>query len=143
MTTREQILKETREWLGTPYRHQHAQKGLGTDCLGLLVGVYTAIYGKPDAVIPAYSQGWDEVARREDMLIAAEKYLVPCTDGIYEPGNVLVFRMKPGAVAKHCAIVTEPERMIHAYQNLSVTEVYLVPYWKSRIAGVFKFPEVV
>jgi hypothetical protein len=143
MTTREQILTETRGWLATPYRHQHAQKGLGTDCLGLLVGVYTALYGKPDVVIPAYSLGWDEVAKREDMLTAAEEYLVPRTDGIYEPGDVLVFRMKPKAVAKHCGIVTEPERMIHAYQSLSVTEVYLVPFWRSRIAGVFKFPGVV
>lgn len=139
---RETIIAAAREWMGTPYKHQHMKKGLGTDCLGLLVGIYTELYGKPEDEIPAYSPGWDEVARREDMLWAASKYLVARTDGKYDPGDVLVFRMKPGFVAKHCAIVSEPQKIIHAYHGLSVTEVYLVPWWASRIAGIFKFPEV-
>ena len=142
MITVGQVIQEAREWIGTPYKHQHSKKGLGTDCLGLLIGVYSKLFGKPEEVIPPYSPGWDEVSKREDMLNAGARYLEQ-RDGVeYQPGDVLVFRMREGMVAKHCAIVSEPLRMIHAYQDLSVTEVHIVPYWKSRIAGVFKFPGV-
>ncbi len=34
MTTREDIVRAARGWIGTPYRHQASLKGVGTDCLG-------------------------------------------------------------------------------------------------------------
>ena len=33
------IAKQARGWLGTPFKHQGRVKGVGVDCLGLLVGV--------------------------------------------------------------------------------------------------------
>jgi cell wall-associated NlpC family hydrolase len=37
---RPDIVEEARSWLGTPYHHQAALKGVGCDCIGLLRGVY-------------------------------------------------------------------------------------------------------
>jgi hypothetical protein len=33
------IAIKAREWLGTPFKHQGRLKGVGVDCLGLLIGV--------------------------------------------------------------------------------------------------------
>jgi len=35
---RQLIVVETRDWIGTPYRHQASLKGVGCDCLGLVRG---------------------------------------------------------------------------------------------------------
>ena len=50
----ELVVKAARAWLGTPYRHQASTLGAGCDCLGLLRGVWRALYGdEPVAVPPA------------------------------------------------------------------------------------------
>ena len=40
----EAIIAAAKEWRGTPYHHQQSQKGVGCDCLGLVRGVYEAVY---------------------------------------------------------------------------------------------------
>ena len=42
---RNDIVAETRGWIGTPYRHQASLKGVGCDCLGLVRGVWRACVG--------------------------------------------------------------------------------------------------
>jgi cell wall-associated NlpC family hydrolase len=37
--TREDVVRETRTWLGTPFMHQQRIKGVGCDCAGLVIGV--------------------------------------------------------------------------------------------------------
>jgi len=37
------IIAEARSWIGTPYHHQAALKGVGYDCLGFVRGVWRAI----------------------------------------------------------------------------------------------------
>ena len=41
----DKIIAEARAWIGTPYHHQAAVKGVGCDCLGLVRGVWRAVYG--------------------------------------------------------------------------------------------------
>lgn len=38
-TTRAQVVQAARSWLGTPYHHQARLKGVGVDCVGLVIGV--------------------------------------------------------------------------------------------------------
>ena len=38
---RADIVEEARSWLGTPYHHQAALKGVGCDCIGLLRDVFS------------------------------------------------------------------------------------------------------
>ena len=40
MTEGVDVMRSARSWLGTPYRHQGARKGVGCDCLGLVRGVW-------------------------------------------------------------------------------------------------------
>ena len=45
--------------------------------------------------------------------------------------------MRADAVAKHCGILTAPDRFIHAYERSGVVEVPLDPAWRRRVAFAF------
>ncbi len=59
------IVAAARGWLGTPYRHQGALKGVGCDCLGLLRGVWREVVGAEPEEPPPYDSGWAESAAGE------------------------------------------------------------------------------
>ena len=128
-----------RSWIGTPYRHQQSVRGVGTDCLGLIRGVWREMHGDEPETVPNYSPMWGEVGSSEPMLEAAARHLVPASE--ITPGCVLIFRMRHGFVAKHCGIVTDVAHMVHAYQSVGrVVEGPLDANWKRMIAGIFKWP---
>lgn len=134
-----------RSWLGTPYLHQASLKGVGADCLGLVRGVWREVIGREPETPPAYSTNWAEVEGEERLLQAAERWLVPVEPNEARAGDVLLFRMAPNAAVKHCAILSEDEgpewRMIHAYWGRAVVETWMGPWWRRRLAGVFRLPE--
>jgi len=137
------IVAEARGWIGTPYVHQGSTRGAGTDCLGLLRGVWRALYGEEPAPVPAYTQDWAEPSGREELLAAAERWLQrkPVADAA--PGDLLLFRMREGRVAKHLGIAarTGPEAsFVHAYTGHGVIESPLSIPWARRIAARFEFP---
>lgn len=139
------VVTEAREWIGTPYRHQHSTKGVGCDCLGLVRGVYRGIIGPEPEQTPNYSPSWGEAGMQEVLLGAAQRNLVDKSSSDksmpLSPGDVLIFRMRRGMLAKHCGIAVSNTRMIHAYQGSgAVEESDLVPYWRQRIIGVFRYP---
>ena len=56
------------------------------------------------------------------------------------PGALVLFRMKPRAIAKHVGILTTPDSFLHAYERLGVIEERLTQPWRRRIAFAFLFP---
>jgi len=138
--TREVIVAAARAWVGTPYRHRASVRGEGADCLGLLRGVWRETVGPEPAALPAYTPDWAERTASDTLGEAARTYLCEIAIGAAAPGDVLLFRMAMGAPARHCAILSAPGRIIHAYWGRSVVETRLVPWWQRRIAGAFAFP---
>lgn len=105
----QKIITEARGWIGTPYRHQQSARGAGCDCLGLLRGVWRAMYGKEPESVPAYSADWSEPQGDEQLLRAATRHLIAVDVGRSSPGDLLLFRMRPGAVAKHRPALLQAE----------------------------------
>lgn len=140
---RADIVRIARSWIGTPYHHQASVQGVGTDCLGLLRGIWRALYGREPGSLPSYSRDWAEASGRETLLEAARRYLDEVKWGDGRPGDVVLFRLKPEFPAKHVAILTSETSIIHAMEGAPVSEVPLVPWWRKRIAGVFSFPGVI
>jgi NlpC/P60 family putative phage cell wall peptidase len=136
------IVAEARTWIGTPYRHQASLKSVGCDCLGLVRGVWRAVCGAEPEPVPAYAPDWAEASRREALAQAAERHLIEIDPAQFQPGDVLLFRWRNGFVAKHAAIVTAPDRMVHAHDGARVTEVALAAWWRRRLAYAFHFPGV-
>ncbi len=137
-------LAEARAWLGTDYVHQASAKGAGADCLGLLRGVWRALYGAEPEDAPAYSQDWSEASGDERLWAAASRHLVPVTAGQAAPGDILLFRMRERGVAKHLGLAAEigaRPTFIHAYTRHGVIESPLSKPWQRRVVARFKFPE--
>lgn len=141
--TRKDVVVCAADWIGTPYRHQASRKGIGTDCLGLLRGVWRELIGPEPEALPPYTPNWAEALKQETLLAAARRYLVEIPIGDQRPGDVLLFRMGLGHPAKHCGIVSAPDRLIHAYWGRSVCETRLVPWWTRRCAAAFQFPGLI
>jgi NlpC/P60 family putative phage cell wall peptidase len=141
----DEIVALAREWIGTPYRHQASCRGAGTDCLGLLRGVWREVLGPEPEVVPRYTPDWSEPNRQEDLLAAAGRHLLTIDLAEAGPGDVLVLRMREGGVAKHVGIMAQAPlgypTLIHAYSGHGVVESPLTPAWSGRIAGAFRFPE--
>lgn len=141
----EAIVARARAWIGTPYRHQASCRGAGTDCLGLLRGVWRETIGPEPEAVPGYTADWSEPARREDLLMAARRNLIEIRRAEMRPGDVLVLRMRENSVAKHVGIMaTSPDgapTLIHAYSGCSVVESPMTPTWARRIAAAFRFPD--
>ena len=140
--TRDGIVVTARRWIGTPYHHQASLCGIGTDCLGLVRGVWRELYGADAEAPPAYSRDWAEASGREAMLEAAARRLVPVPIALIGTGDVAVFQLRAGLVAKHAAIMTGPSTMVHAMEGAPVSEVPLTGWWRRRIAGAFQFPNI-
>lgn len=138
--SREEIIAEARSWLGTPYRHQASRKDVGCDCLGLLRGVWRGVSGKEPELPPPYSADWAEASRAESLAEAARRHLVEIPPDAIAPGDVLLFRWRAHLPAKHCAILSASDRMIHAHDGAAVAEVYFASWWRRRLAYAFRFP---
>jgi NlpC/P60 family putative phage cell wall peptidase len=144
MTTEARVVSEARAWLGTPYRHQASTQGAGTDCLGLLRGIWRAVYGAEPQPVPPYTEDWAEPARQEVLWAAADQWLEPKPLGQAAPGDVLLFRMREAGIAKHLGIqskVGPGASFIHAYTGHGVVESPLSQPWQRRIVARFAFPK--
>lgn len=138
------IIAEARGWIGTPYVHQGDVRGAGTDCLGLLRGIWRALLGTEPEVVPAYTQDWGEAGGHEILMAAADRWLRRKPLDQAAAGDVLLFRMRSGAVAKHLGVQTAVSPLatfVHAYTGHGVIESPLSEPWARRIAARFAFPE--
>lgn len=136
------VVALARGWIGTPYVHQASRQGAGADCLGLIRGIWRGLYGAEPETLPAYTPDWGEVGGHEHLATGAARHLVPA-EGPPRPGEVLLFRMREGAVAKHLGILTAAgpaAAFIHAYDRHGTVESPLSGPWAARIAGRFRFP---
>jgi len=132
-----------RGWIGTPYHHQACLRGVGCDCLGLIRGVWAEATGTPPLDVSPYTPDWSEPQGHETLAAGLAARLVQTPPEAARPGDVLLFRMRHGAVSKHLGLMTEAgprPRFIHAYQGHGVIEADLSPPWRRRLVAAFAFP---
>lgn len=140
----EMAAQEARKWIGTPYCHQASRKGAGTDCLGLILGVWRCLYGSEPTLIPPYTFDWSEPSGEETLWMAASKLLVSKTASQAATGDILLFRMKHRSIAKHMGIaghIGPQASFIHAYCGHAVVESALSSPWRRRVVARFEFPK--
>jgi NlpC/P60 family putative phage cell wall peptidase len=143
-----EIVAAARGWIGTPYVHQASCKGAGADCLGLIRGLWRDCVGPEPFRLPAYTPDWSEASGNEALFAGAAALLTPLVPGEEAPGDVMLFRMRRGAVAKHLGILAgcnpgpgSGASFIHAYSGHGVVESPLTPPWARRIVAYFRFPQ--
>lgn len=134
-----------RAWVGTPYVHGASAKGAGADCLGLVRGVWRALYGADLETPRPYSASWAEIDREETLWRGAARVLreIPLDEA--GPGDVALLRMRERAAARHLGVLAEDAQgaptLIHAYSSHGVVESALGEAWRRRIIAAFRFPQ--
>ena len=136
MIARDALIAEALTWVGTPFRRNQMCKGVGADCIGVVVGAGLAVGVKLD-YYNTYSPVPDGSLRREllkqfdKVFLRPEAYVAP------EPGDILMmsFEAEPHHVALYIG-----EDIVHAY--MAVRRCVRQPYsaaWRSRVMGIFRF----
>jgi NlpC/P60 family putative phage cell wall peptidase len=138
----EDIVRAARGWIGTPYLHQASVKGAGSDCLGLVRGVWRDVLGGEPEQAPPYAAGWAEESGVEKLAQAAARHLTLVPDRAFQAGDVLLFRWRSHLAAKHAGIAVSTSHMVHAQEHCVVTEVALNDWWRRHLSHVFRFPGV-
>lgn len=135
------VVDAARAWIGTPFRHGASRRGAGTDCLGLVRGVYRAVVGPEPVPVPYYGPDRSEAAGLERRLGAC---LQPAPPGAPDvPGEVLLFALRDEAAGRHLGIRSEAGphgRFVHAYDGRGVVESSLSHPWLRRVVARFRFP---
>jgi NlpC/P60 family putative phage cell wall peptidase len=139
MPTKDEIVAAARGWIGTPYRHQGQLKGVGCDCLGMILGVWREVGGGFEGSVPPYTPDWAEANGRETLAEGFRAHLMEIDPGEAEAGDVVLFRWRTHLPAKHAAILTARDRMVHSQQHAAVTEVPVSDWWRRRMAYAFSF----
>lgn len=137
------IVGVARGWIGTPYVHQAANRGAGCDCLGLLRGVWAEITGEPLIPVPPYTADWSEPQKDERLWVEMSDRMLSKRLVDAASGDVLLFRMRHGAVAKHVGLQAEignKSTFIHSYQGHGVIESTFSMPWQRRLAARFAAP---
>jgi len=131
------IVAAARGWVGTPYRHRAALRGVGCDCIGLLRGVWADVIG-PAPKLPPYGADWRDGTHSAELRALAERWLVPSE---MAPGAVLLFRIGAERAPRHCGIFVGQGRFVHAQERLGVVEGNLTEGWAKRVVSTWAFPE--
>lgn len=135
------VVAKAREYLHTPFVHQGRLKGIGVDCVGLLIGIAHEL-DVCEVEQVAYR-------RQEDgrvLLEMLEKHLTRLPEDAEPlPGRILAFRYRNAP--QHAAVVTEADgegrfSIIHALER-GVVEHALDERWKRRLCGIFEIPGMV
>ena len=77
---------------------------------------------------------------REVLAEGVRRMMIEVDPAAAAAGALVLFRMKPRAIAKHVGIITDPGSLIHAYERLGVIEEPLSSVWRRSIAFAFLFP---
>jgi NlpC/P60 family putative phage cell wall peptidase len=105
------IVAEAETWLGTPFRHAAALKGIGVDCIHLVHAVYRAV-GLTDVALPSYPPDWHlHQGGGNRLMEGLVPHCVPASEP-FELGDILVYNY--GRAPSHCAIYVGEGRVIHA-----------------------------
>lgn len=131
MTTRAEFIAQTLTWLKTPYHHQARLKGVGVDCIGLLVGVADELGIDTSNVPINYTRAPDPA-----QLFAAlheTGHVAPAA--VSAPGDIVLFRI--GRQPTHFGLLTD-YGFVHADHHFGVVEVPFDGKWRSRAMSYFK-----
>ncbi|AIF81410.1 NlpC/P60 family phage cell wall peptidase [endosymbiont of Acanthamoeba sp. UWC8] len=138
------IVEQARTWLGTAFHHQGRIKGIGCDCLGLIVGVADELNLKDKDGIRLSSYDEINYSKEPDSNHLTAKLMsilieVPTSE--IEPGDIGLFLINNNP--QHLAIISNyggKRGIIHSEARArKVVEHYFDEEWNERLTKVFRW----
>jgi len=135
MNIREKIIEEARTYLGTPFVHQGRLKGIGIDCIGLIVNV-----GKSLDLLHNDNTTYGRYPDGVTLMAELRKYFIEKSIEKVQSGDVAVYWLKNPDIPTHVGIVTD-YGLIHTYADIGkVVEHKLTKAWSKRLYAAFTYP---
>lgn len=130
-----QIVEEARTWIDTPFRHQGRLRGVGSDCVGVILGVGKAL-GLLDFQLSNYGRLPDGMLMHRIMCEHLDKVSIESM----QFGDIILFKFDSDP--QHVGFYTDVG-ILHSYADVKkCVETSLDDVWKSRIVDVFRFKGV-
>ncbi len=138
------IIAQARTWIGTPYHHQARLKGVGCDCLGLVVGVASELKltDETGKLLSSFDQTNYSTQPDGQLLTGKLQALlneIPIADKA--PGDLALFKIDGNP--QHMGLLSDFEGgigVIHSYVSSGkVVEHRLDKKWEQRIVKVFRW----
>jgi cell wall-associated NlpC family hydrolase len=143
----EEIVREARSWVGTPYRHQGKVRGRAVDCVGLILGVGHAlalldISREEWATFAGYTRTPNPRKMGEAMELFLER--LELEPGEEPPAGAIGWFGWRDELPMHLAIIARFEgraTMIHAYSHAErCVEHGFVAEWPERVVSWWAYP---
>lgn len=139
MTSQAEIVAAARGWIGTPFQHQARLRGVGVDCIGVVIGVAHEL-----AISDYDITGYGAAPYAGLVMQEAERHLERVPAEAMRAGDVLLLRIENDP--QHFGIVAEvplgPDlpRFVHAFSKVGrCVETALDRFWRARVVGVYRF----
>lgn len=141
------IVAQARTWLGTPFHHQGRVKGVGVDCIGLIVGVARELEltdQKGMALADYDEANYSPTPDGRSLKAAVCRHLAEIPVGEAVPGDLFLFRFHHDP--QHIGIVSHlPDGelgIIHCHASSGkVIEHRLNDTWRRLIVAAYRFPQ--
>ncbi len=137
-----QVVSKAREWIGTPFHHQGRLKGIGCDCLGMLIGVAQEMNLTSSGILihDLDNTNYSRTPNVQEMHSKLEKYFQAIEIENILDGDILLMEVDNspqhlGIVATHS---TGCLSVIHALNRIGVSEHILTEAWKKRIYKAYR-----
>lgn len=152
MAIRDMIVAEAREWIGTKFHHQGRVKGVGCDCIGMVLGALhnagARSRKRDDAGNPIPFTTFDRRdyapdPNSERLKHTLDEHLREIPLSAIRQGDVLLFKVIH--LPQHVGIVADHPQgglsLIHAYSPArQVVEEVLNDSWLTRVIGAYRVP---
>lgn len=120
------LIEEAYTWLGTPYAYAKAEKGVGTDCSGMVMTLYSEIEG---CTLPRNSALQAEVC-------------LPLEEKEIRSGDLVFFATgKDPEKISHVGLIIDANSFIHASasKGVVISELH-TPYYTRTLRGFGRVP---
>lgn len=145
------IVTEARHWIGTPFHHQGRLRGVGVDCVGLVIGIceslnlHSRALDKKGRKVPFTAldeQGYAPEPQGNLLRTKLDAFLEPIPADSMKPGDIALFVM--ARHPQHVAIIGDYPggglSLIHAYSPRGgVCEHGYNEKWQRRIVSAYRF----
>jgi cell wall-associated NlpC family hydrolase len=110
---RSELIEEACSWVGTPWIHNQALKGVGTDCIQFIVVLGKMVGSVPESYnSPKYNRDWALHNGRSILLEEMKKFCDKISIDKMLPGDIIITNQ--GLCASHAAFYIGDDLVIEA-----------------------------
>lgn len=133
MITPEALIAEARSWVHTPFHHGARLKGVGVDCVGLIVGIASVLR------MPVHDRKAYPLRPNGELRPIMDRLMTRVDKEKARPSDVLLMAFNDEE-PHHLAIYTGAT-IIHAYiRARKCVEQPMHEYWWAHTVGAYRWP---